>query len=492
MTPDRNLVPAPARRLVRDPAKWRPDARRSDLRDFLPAALEIVETPASPLAGWFNGCICALVLFGLAWSYFGRLDVNAVASGKVQPPGRTKVVQPFEGGRVKEILVDNGRLVKAGDILVRLDETELAATRAGLAASLDGYKAEANRRHAAVIAAEVDGVDVAIAWDADVSAAARARETTVLRADLDRLSANLRSLAEQRREKQSRRETLVASIAAQNEVISPLREQVGMRDELYRRNVGSRLNLLDTLGTLKQAEATLASLTGQLAEADVAILEIEREMIKTRSSFVDDNEGKLAAAARQIEVTSQQLLGAEAKLSEMTLRAPITGIIQAMSVTTIGQVVQPGQELMQVVPADQPLQIEAYVLNSDAGFVAPGQRAVIKVDAFPFTRYGTIDGVVTSVANDAIPGQAAAQNLKDGSKGLSGTLSPTSAAERTQDLVFPILVEPSTRNFLVDGRRIDLQSGMTVTVEIKTEERRVIDYLFSPLVEIGSTALRER
>jgi hemolysin D len=189
---------------------------------------------------------------------------------------------------------------------------------------------------------------------------------------------------------------------------------------------------------------------------------------------------------------AQQLLGAEAKLSEMTLRAPITGIIQATSVTTIGQVVQPGQELMQVVPADQPLQIEAYVLNSDAGFVAPGQRAVIKVDAFPFTRYGTIDGVVTSVANDAIPGQAAAQNLKDGSKGLSGTLSPTSAAERTQDLVFPILVEPSTRNFLVDGRRIDLQSGMTVTVEIKTEERRVIDYLFSPLVEIGSTALRER
>ncbi len=467
---------------------------QAELRDFLPAALEIVETPASPLAGAFNLCVALLVACALAWAWFGKLDVNAVASGKVQVPGRTKVVQPAAAGKVTAILVGNGSVVRTGDVLVRLDETEARASRDALAASLDGYKAEANRRAVAVQVASADRppAEFAVTWDPNVSKAARERESQVLRADLDQYFASLRSLMEQRREKESRRETVQASIGGERALVSLLRERVSMRDELYRRNVGSRLDLVEALESMQQAQTSLDSQIGQLAEAEVAIAVVDRQIAQTRAAFVSDNEQKLSEAQRQIDVATQQLAGADSRLADMTLRAPIAGVVQAVSVTTIGQVVQPGQELMQVVPGDEKLVIEAYVLNTDVGFVAPGQKAIIKVDAFPFTRYGTIEGTVTNVANDAIPGQAAAQSLKDGSKGPAGALSPTSAAERTQDLVFPILVEPATRNVLVDGRPIPLQSGMTVTVEIKTEERRVIDYLFSPLVEIGSTALRER
>ena len=116
----------------------------------------------------------------------------------------------------------------------------------------------------------------------------------------------------------------------------------------------------------------------------------------------------------------------------MTLTAPVAGTIQASTVTTLGQIVDAGQELMHIVPEGTPLEIEAYVLNRDAGFVAVGQEAVVKVDAFPYTRYGTMGGKVARLAEDAIPGAEAQQNLRDPSQAPSGTLALTSAAQQTQ------------------------------------------------------------
>ena len=158
--------------------------------------------------------------------------------------------------------------------------------------------------------------------------------------------------------------------------------------------------------------------------------------------------------------------------------------------TTVGQVVTTGQQVMQIVPDGTPLEVEAYILNSDAGFVQVGQAATIKVDTFPYTRYGTISGTVTRLAADALPGKQAQQQQSNGSipPSADGSMSATSAAQQTTDLVFPVTVVPDQPGLKVGGRLLPL----TVTVEIRTESRRAIDYILAPLHSIFEQAGQER
>ena len=175
----------------------------------------------------------------------------------------------------------------------------------------------------------------------------------------------------------------------------------------------------------------------------------------------------------------------------MRLRAPISGTVQQLAVTTVGQVVTGGQTLATVVPLDAPLEVETMVLNKDVGFVQVGQAAVLKVDAFPFTRYGTIDGTVTKVSSDAVD-MRDAPNLSDASASAKAQgASPNSPSNRPE-LAFPTTIKMEQRSIEVNGQPVMLSPGMTVTVEIKTGTRRVIDYVLSPLREVVSQAAHER
>ena len=177
----------------------------------------------------------------------------------------------------------------------------------------------------------------------------------------------------------------------------------------------------------------------------------------------------------------------------MTLRAPIDGTIQQLAITTLGQVVSGGQALMTVVPTGNPLEIEAMVLNSDIGFVTVDQQAIIKVDAFPFTRFGTLSGRVSKVSREAVDAREAS-GLADSTAVTrpQGMQAQNTAFSPAQTLVFPINVALDMTSINVETGTIPLQPGMAVTVEIKTGERRAIDYLLSPLREIISSTAHER
>jgi len=174
----------------------------------------------------------------------------------------------------------------------------------------------------------------------------------------------------------------------------------------------------------------------------------------------------------------------------MTLRAPIDGVVQASAVTSVGQVITTGQEAMRIVPDGATLEIEVYVLNRDIGFIRAGEEAVVKIESFPFTRYGTITAHVKRVAKDAIPEPDAAQMEGDPAKVT--TNSGFAGAQRTQNLVFPVTLEPDVGSIDVDGRAAPLTPGMAVTVEVKTGSRRILEYVFSPLVEVTAGAMKER
>jgi hemolysin D len=468
-----------------------PRRRRAD-NAFLAPALEILETPPSPVRVALIWVICALAAATIAWAYFGRIDIIAVAQGKFQPTGRVKVIQPLETGKVTAFHVVNGARVAAGDVLVEFDRTaaeaDMQSARAGLASS----RAEASRRRAALAAARARQFEPApqIAWPDDTPQLLRDREQRVLNADLGQLAASLASQQAQRAQKLAERDQLVQTIATQKNLVATLQERVDMRTVLMKDLAGAKAAVIDATETLQYQITQLAIQRGQLASANGALDIADKDFEKSIEAFLSENAQKLSEAERQAEDLEQKYAKAKAAMDHLTLTAPISGTVQASALTTIGQVVGSGQELMRIVPEDAGLEIEVYVLNRDIGFVKPGQEAIVKVESFPFTQYGTITARVTRVARDAIPEPEATQN--EGDPAHNANSSAFAGAQRTQNLVFPVTLEPEVSTIGVEGRAAPLTSGMAATVEIKTGARRILEFVFSPLVEIGASAMHER
>ncbi|HXT81150.1 MAG TPA: HlyD family type I secretion periplasmic adaptor subunit [Acetobacteraceae bacterium] len=462
-------------------------------RAFLPAALEIIETPPSPIRVALMLTICLFVAATLGWSWFGRIDIHAVARGKVEPVGHAKVIQPLEPGKVAEIHVTEGQFVKAGDVLLVLDRREAQAELAEATADWSAAKAEALRRQAEIDAVRDDTVSTpqVVAWPSDIPASTRTREQAVLSGDLDELSATLANLDDQLREKQAAVAQLDLTMDAEGALLRRLAERVALRDTLYREGNGSKLALLDALQSLLETKEQVATDTGRRAEAVAAITSLRSERRKTVDAFLADDMRRTGDAKRTADEKAQDRAKAMARLDHMVLTAPVDGAVQGLAVTNPGQVVTTSQEVMRLVPLGGALSIQAYIGNDDIGFVHPGQTAAVKLDAFPFTRYGVLEAEVTDVAYDAIPADAANASVADATSPSERTGEAPSAKPMT-DLVFEARLQPKALAMNVNGRDVPLSPGMTVTVEIKTGSRRILEYLFSPLVEVAGTAGRER
>jgi hemolysin D len=511
-------------------------------REFLPAALEILETPPSPLPVATMLTICAVFAAAFAWSFIGRLDVNAVAPGKLEPTGRVKVIQALDPGKVAAIRIENGQPVKAGDLLLEFDPSEAAADEREARAALQAGLGEIARRESAINAARAAQRQAAesggplpalealaanpqgkIDWGGRPSDGAqsrgkpapsadanqdieslrgkfdngealpdsvRAREEAVLSADLSQLADTLRALDKQIAQKQATLQRLRMSIAYQTTLIDTLTEHVATRQQAIDLRVGTKINLYDAKEELQRSQSSLASDQGQLIETDAAIGELQSEKTKALSQFIAENENKAEEASRKADEACQALAKATSRLASTKLYAPIDGVVQQLSVTTFGQVVGAGQQLATVTPTDGALQVEALVANMDIGFVRIGQDVAVKLDAFPFTRFGTLHGKVVAIAAAAVDEQQAKRSLANAT--TPGNAPESAAPGQAQSFVFPVTVAIDQTAMRVDGVTIPLTAGMTASVDIKTESRRVIDYLLSPLAKTMSEAMTER
>jgi hemolysin D len=489
-------------------------------REFLPAALEILETPAPPLPVVTMLTICAFFAAALAWSFYGRLDVHAVAPGKIDTAGHAKVIQPLDPSKVAAVHVKNGQHVRAGDLLLEFDPAEPAAEENTQRDALHANLAEIARRRFAIATARavLDGpaksgepsarealvtelaqaaADPAqrIVWAVELPEAFRLREAAVLTADVNQLIGALQSLDRQMAQKEATRQRLGMRIAYQDKLIETLTELLSTRQLAYDLKVGTKINLFDAKGELEKTQSMRASDEGELIETDAALKELASEKIKTLLQFVADNGNKQAEAERKADEAKQAVVKAAARLARTRLYSPIDGVAQQIAVTTVGQVVTTGQQLLVVTPMEGALQVEALVANLDIGFVKLGQSAAIKVDAFPFARFGVLHGKVTSIASEAVEEQEAKRSLANAPAAANANTTgapPAGQAGQPQSFVFPVTVALEEQAININGAMIPLISGMTVTVEIKTDSRRVIDYLLSPLAKIASEALKEK
>lgn len=469
-----------------------PKARRSldQERRFLPAALEILETPPSPVRIVLLLVICSFFAIALIWSALGRIDIVATAAGKIQPSGRVKTVQPIEAGRISSVLVSQGSQVQAGEVLLQLESREARSDVAQLMIARGALKAEAARRRAALASAKDPARMAEIRWDDDVPPHLRDREQLVLSADLAQLRADIDALEAQRIQKVAEQRRVENVARTQKELIDLEAIRVAMRTELLARNAGSKALVVDAEEAKKAQEVTLAGQLGQLIEIEAALEVVDKNKDRAIQTFLAENGQKLAAAERDIDDIGQRLEKARAKLENMTITAPIAGTVTALAVRNVGQVVAVGDELLRLVPENLELEVEANLLNRDVGFLEIGQRAVVKIEAFPFTRYGALDGTVVRVARDALPEpeiqqQDATPSRNPRSAGGGGT-------QRVQNLVYPITIRLDRQAIVIEGREVPLSPGMAVTAEITTGNRSFLNYLLSPLTEIGSASFKER
>jgi hemolysin D len=456
----------------------------SNEREFLPAALEIVETPASPTLRATALTLCGLVAAAIIWSCLAHIDMVAVAPGKVVPLGQIKVIQPLETSAIHAIHVDDGDHVAAGQILVELDPTDVKADLASLIydrgqAALDAEAARLlmTRDPNAPFTAP-DGVEEPLAEANHAQAIAEIRKHL---AQVEGIEAELT-------QKQAALEANAATIARARDTLPLLDEKNAMAKTLYEKQAGARPPVLDSAqamiekrAELKSAEAATKQIGGEMAATKAKLDEIE-------AGFLAEAGDRRTKALQKMRELDQQIAKSRQRESYRRLVAPVDGTVQNVKIHTPGAVVTTADTLMDIVPDGAGIEVEANVENKDIGFVREGQAVEVKFDAFPFTRYGLVKGTVKKLGRDAAPASAPQAGVTKG----SSTQTQAVAQAANGELAYLAKITLAQDWIAVADQRERLQPGMRVSAEIKTGDRKVIEYILSPVVQVVSEAGRER
>ena len=437
--------------------------RLADEAAFLPAALSLQETPAHPAPRRVACAVCALFVIALVWATLGEIDIVAVAPGRIVVSDSTKTLQPLETSSVKRVLVKDGDSVAAGQLLVELDATNASADSASVQEQLNTALSE-ERRTAALSRAIDSG---SAPWLTEAAQANAARDSAQLQAEWSDISARLAKLAAELSHRQAEIVTVRELIKKLDATLPIAKQREADFKSLTEQGFMSSHAGQDRTRERIEMESDWATQRARLSEAQAAV----REANQTRAAYLAETKRSLSerhalAASKREQLTQERgKVEQRSKLTQMT--APVAGTVQQMAVHTEGGVVTPAQVLMVIVPRDAEIRAEVVIDNKDIGFVNAGQIAAIKLETFPFTRYGTVEATVKSVTADAV---------SDEKKGA----------------MFPAILVLKRSAIDVDGKSIRLGPGMNVTAEIKTGRRRVIEYLLSPVQRAIGESLKER
>ena len=406
--------------------------------EFLPAALSLQAQPVSPVGRWVARTLILLIVVLITWSILGKIDIIVNAQGKIIPSDRTKTIASVEVASVRALYVQEGQAIKAGDLLVELDA-----------------RASDSERDKAI-------------GDEQLASLQAARS----RALLDAIDSG-----------KAPRLPPVEGVPQQRWIEADQYLQDQWRDYIAKLNrlEGAIHRYGEALPLAAQRARDYADLADSHDVSRHAYLEKEQARVDLEGQLVDARNQKIALTAETRRVAQDSLNEAKKILGQssqdarragvhselLKLVAPVDGTVQQLTVHTVGGVVPAAQPLMQIVPQQGVIEVEAFMENKDVGFVQEGQEAQVKIEAFEYTKYGTVPAHVTHVSRDAI---------QDEKKGL----------------IYSVKVALDKRTLDVDGRPVALTPGMSSTVDIKTGTRRVIEYVLSPLIQHGQESLHER
>jgi hemolysin D len=446
-----------------------PQSAHTDPNEFAPDILRIQNTPPRPMPRVVLGIALTLAGVALLWAAFGRLDIVAVAQGKLVPQSSLKIVQPAEAGIVKEILVQEGQHVNAGQVLMRMDPTlalaDLSALRTELQqksiairridAELANQPFVAKPDHPPQLFHEAEALYLA---NRRAQQAAVAQEQAAWERSKQEMSAA--------RETRNKLEQTLPHYRSQDEAFQKLVKEgfAGriLADDKARERIEKEQDYRTQEFVVAREQANMAFSQTKIAQLGTDYL---RRLRTERAELTD-----------RVQRLQQEVAKQDHRNALLELKAPQDGRVKDLATHTVGTVAQPGTILMTLVPVDESLLAEVWLSNEDVGFVRPGQPVKLKLAAFQFQKYGMLDARIEQVAADAADRQEAGAEQ----------------GERSTPLAYRTSIVLDKQILKANDITYRLASGMQVSAEIKLGERTVLEYLLSPVTKAFHEAARER
>jgi len=427
--------------------------------------LKVALEERAPRTAWIlTAAIGVLILAGGVWASVAILDEVTTGPGKVVPSQQLQIVQPLEPGIIRDILVEEGQLVEAGEILMHVDDTAFSSELGELHQRRGAFQAQVMR-----LRAEANGADAMPDKSSlpEIAAQSYEVENQLFRARRKRVDDEVAVLEQQLiqkvqevREFEARREKLLASL-------KPLERELDLTTKLYERQVVPEVELLrlqrEAIDLRGERNIVLAALPRAQAAYDEVLLKIKT----ARASLQADAREQLAKVAADLSVIEQKIRSAKDRVVRTALRSPTRGVINALNVRTVGAVVISGQALVEIVPLDDTLLIEARIRPQDVAFIRPDQEASVKLTAYDFSIYGTLDGRVERISADT-------------------------TVDDQGEAFYRIMVRTNENALLFNGNSLPILPGMIATVDVRTGTKTVLDYILKPIRKARYEALRER
>ncbi|SHL38093.1 hemolysin D [Bradyrhizobium lablabi] len=455
-------------------------------REFLPATIELIETPLSPTLRFTSWALCGLIAASVTWASLSHIDMVAVADGKVVPLGQVKVVQPLETAMIRAIHVDEGDHVTAGQLLVDLDPTEARA-------DLDAF---VYNRAQAALDAEVARVllsrdpDEPFRGPDDADPELVEQSHSQAQREIEKHLAAIAGFEADIAQKEAALQSNDAQIERARLTLPLLQEKNETAKGLYDKKFGTRPPVLDSEQQLVEKRAELKTAEHNVHQLEAERRSIQAKLAEARAGYMADATDRRSKALLKISQLNQDITKARQKESYRRLVAPVDGTVQGLKIHTSGAVVTTADTLMTIVPDGTGIEVDCLVPNKDIGFVGEGQDVEVKLEAFPFTRYGLVQGRVRKLGRDAATNPNAAP--PGSMAAMAQTPQSATSSAPPAELAYPAKVTLLQDSILVDGRHEKIRAGMRVSAEIKTGDRRVIEYLLSPVVQAVQEAGRER
>ncbi|WP_313240836.1 HlyD family type I secretion periplasmic adaptor subunit [Stutzerimonas kunmingensis] len=407
--------------------------------------------------------LVAFVLFLVLWAHFAIVDEVTRGEGKAIPSSRLQKIQNLEGGIVAELFVREGQIVEAGDPLLRLDDTRFASNVGETEADRLALAARVER-----LSAEVEGRDLAMPEHvlrdapnlADSERALFESRRDQLRDEIGGLEEQLAQRRQEVREMSSKQEQFRSSLAL-------LRKEIAMSEPLVSSGAISPVEVLRLKRAEVESRGQLDATTLALPRANAAIKEIESKIGETRGRFRSEALTQLNEARTELSKLKSTGKALEDRVRRTLVTSPVRGVVQQMLVSTIGGVIQPGSDIVEIVPLDDTLLVEAKVRPQDIAFLHPGQEAMVKFSAYDFTVYGGLKAELEHISADSITDE-------DGNS------------------FFLIHLRTDKSHLGSDEKPLLIIPGMMASVDIITGHKSVLSYLLKPIIRAKAEALRER
>ncbi len=432
-------------------------------KEFLPAVLEVTETPPSHAARVLTYTIIIMFATLIIWSIIGKIDIIATATGKLMPASNIKTIQTLTDSEIEEIYVQEGQYVKEGQDLIKFNQTEVTANISRVKNEIEALDIAVARLKALL----TDNPEENFKYNPKIDIYLIKMHTDLLKSQLTEKKTQAEVLDGQIVKAEKGKDTIQAELTRIERLLPNVQERIEKKKILVDQKLMARLVFLEQEEELINLQEQKNVQLKKMVETEVQIEALKKEKQQYLAEFNKNIMQELTENRKQLESYQQELIKYEEALKRTIVKAPLSGYVQQLVYHTKGGVVETAKPIMNIVPEDYKLEAEVQILNKDIGFVRAGQEAEIKIDSFPFTKYGTIKGKIRTISGDAI------QDEKLG-------------------LVFNARLDLKDNKIKADGQVVQLKPGMSMTAEIKTGKRRVIEYLLSPVMKYMDESMRER